>query len=131
VCGNDPRFRSRRTIGFVEAIAEDARLKYFADLRPDTYGAVDMNHGGRAEVAALAIQEWPTVSSNGESVLMYYILELDAQGNIVDDWSYPATIQQALAHLEEFPAAKWEELPLADGEGAKFIRNRLAQPPWR
>jgi hypothetical protein len=57
----------------VESIDENARLKYFADLRPsNTYLASDMHGGGDSLVVALAIQEFPSVSSVDDTTLFLY-----------------------------------------------------------
>jgi hypothetical protein len=114
----------------MESIKETARLRYFADLRPtNTYAASDMHGGGVADVVAVAIKEFPS-EANDEPVLIYYVLELDAQGFVIDDWCFP-DLQGALGYLKEFPRAEWEELRLADGEAPTHIQNRLARPPRR
>jgi hypothetical protein len=119
---------------FMQEIAEDARLKYFADLRPNyTYTEpVDSLEGERVvDVVALAVQEYPSQSSSDELLLVYYLLELDARGWVVDDWCYPDDLGSALSHVDGFPGVEWEELKLADGEARPFIRSRLTQPPRR
>jgi hypothetical protein len=117
----------------MESIDENARLKYFADLRPSsTYVASDMHGAGHASVVALAIREFPSVSvGDEEPVLLYYVLELDGQGFVIDDWFFPEDLEGALGYLDEFPGVEWEELKLADGEAPVFVRNRLAESPQR
>ena len=65
------------------------------------------------------------------SRLRYEVLELESQGRVVDDRAYPDDLQEALAHLDEFPGKAWEELPAAHNEALGVIRERLAQTPGR
>jgi hypothetical protein len=59
------------------------------------------------------------------------VLELEAEGRVVDDWAYPDDLQGALAHLDGFPDAAWEELQAGHNEAVSFIQERLAHPPGR
>jgi hypothetical protein len=113
----------------MDEIPQSARLLYFADLRPGlVYAASDSRPPGVvSEVVALAVREFPTVE--GDPALLYYVLELDAQGNVVDDWVFPDDLPGAVAHLDEFPGVAWEELPVGRGKALEFIQQRLAQPP--
>ena len=112
----------------------ESGLRYFADLRPNhVYNASDSREVGvMFEVVALAVHEYRTQWKGVEDPgFVYAVLELEAQGRVVDDWLYPDDLQEALAHLDGFAGAAWGELPPAHNEAVSFIQDRLAQPPGR
>ena len=141
----------------MEPIPEDGRLVFFAELRPDlVYVTPDDGVGVAREVVALAIFEHRTVSwelpldewrpsasfdqikalieatpsGEGKPVLDYYVLELEAQGRVVDDW-VPGDLEGAKEFLAGFPGAVWEELPKDHRDALALISRRLAEPPRR
>ena len=117
----------------VDAIPESG-LRYFADLRPNhVYNASDSREAGvRFEVVALEVHEYRTQWKGVEDPgFVYAVLELETQGRVVDDWLYPDGLQEALAHLDGFAGAAWDELPAAHDEAVSLIQERLAQPPGR
>jgi hypothetical protein len=135
----------------VEPIPENGRLVFFADLRPDLVEA-DETDGVVREVVALAIFEAQTIRwdvplhhsgrplmpdeilamdlGEGEPGLVYYVLELEAEGRVVDDW-VPGDLGAAKAFLQSYPGAVWEELPDDTDEALALLRQRLAGPPRR
>jgi hypothetical protein len=142
---------------WMEPIPEDGRLVFFAELRPDlAFVTPDEGVGADREVVALAIFEHPTVlwelpldqwrpplsveqvkalieatpSGEGKPVLNYYVLELEAQGRVVDDW-VPVDLESAKEFLADFPGAVWEELPTDRGDALALVSQRLAEPPRR
>jgi hypothetical protein len=115
----------------VDEIPESGRLRYFADLRPNhVYNAPDSRPPGAVyEVVALAVHEYRTQWKGVEDPgFVYAVLELEAQGRVVDDWLYPDGLQQALTHLD-FPGAVWEELPTDHRDALALISHRLTEPP--
>ncbi len=138
----------------VEQIPEDGRLVLFADLRPSHVyafagsevvalvvheieavirdlpvegGAVTLP-GGRqvraAEVINLDVSEF----GEGEPGLAYYVLHLDTQARVVDDWFLPNL--DALDNVRAtFPRATWEELPPDRAAALDRIRECQAKPP--
>jgi hypothetical protein len=112
-------------------LASDARIRFFADLRPADSFPYDLSSEGRGvlEVVALAIVEEPG-TTNGEPSTMYFVLELDREAWVVDDWSADG-LDDALARIEEFPNSEWEAVKLADGEAPSFVLGRLDTQPRR
>jgi hypothetical protein len=112
-------------------LAPDARIRFFADLRPADSYPYDLEREGRGvvEVVALAIAEAPAMT-NGEPSTLYFVLELDREAWLVDDWSADG-LDDALARIEEFPHSKWEAVKLADGEAQSFVVGRLNALPNR
>jgi hypothetical protein len=142
---------------WMEPIPENGRPVFFAELRPDlVYVTPDDRVGVAREVVALAIFEHLTVSwelpldqwrspvsfdqvkalieatpsGEGKPVLNYYVLELEAQGRVVDDW-VPGDLESAKEFLAGFAGAVWEELPTDHADALALISKRLAEPPRR
>ena len=117
----------------VDELPEIGRLRYFADLRPHhVYNAGDSRGLGTYEVVALVIHEYRTYWKGVEDPgFMYEVLELEAQGRVVDENPYPNDLDGALTHLDMFPGVAWEELPATHNEAVSFIQERLAQPLGR
>jgi hypothetical protein len=105
----------------------DARIKFFADLRPvDSYMHDLSRHGrGIVEVVPLAIVEEPG-TMNGQPSTGYLVVELDRDGSVVVDWTF-WELDQALAEIGEFPNSEWETVKLADSDGCSGNSTRPSQ----
>jgi hypothetical protein len=117
----------------VDELPEIGNLRYFADLRPHhVYDAADSRGLDTYEVVALLIHEYRTYWKGVEDPdPMYEVVELEAQGRVVDENPYFDDLHGARTHLDPFPGLGWEELPATHNEAVSFIQERLAQPPGR
>ena len=67
----------------------------------------------------------PRDLGEGRLTLGYSVLELTAQGQVVDDWE-PPDLEQARSLLDPYPGARWEELPGDRTEARAVVEQRLA-----
>jgi hypothetical protein len=135
----------------------DGRVLFFVDLRPDRiYVTRDHNDGEEREVVACAIVEFPTVryvmpldgspralvsaemdaliesgaAGEGEAVLAYCVVELEAHGEVVEDWvvngldDAKEIIETNI--LESRPGPVLEELPPDREDALSLIHHRLS-----
>jgi len=61
----------------------------------------------------------------------YCVLELDAHGQVVDDWEGFSDLEDAIHFLRDDADETWKELPQGRDEAVAAIQKRLAEPPQR
>lgn len=135
----------------------DGRILFFIDLRPDRcYVTSDHNDREEREVVACAIVEVEMISyrvardqfgrvpgpkemealvesgaaGEGEPRLAYFVVELEAHGEVVEDWwvnDLDEAKQIIETHiLESRPGPVLEELPPDRAEALTLIHDRLS-----